>query len=90
MTYRTVNPRLILQALGITLPNRTNSKGYWSILCPFHNDNKPSLNLHSRDGHFHCFGCGESGQLWRFYQLLTGKSEKEAKKHCYNGGRHGR
>jgi DNA polymerase I-like protein with 3'-5' exonuclease and polymerase domains len=32
------------------------------ILCPFHDDKTPSLQLYD-DGHYHCFGCGAHGWI---------------------------
>lgn len=32
-------------------------------LCPFHDENTPSFNLNTLTGTYHCFGCGESGDV---------------------------
>jgi DNA primase len=32
-------------------------------LCPFHDENTPSFNLNTVTGTYHCFGCGESGDV---------------------------
>jgi len=40
-------------------------------LCPFHNDSRtPSLSINESKGIFHCFGCGQSGNIIVFYALL--------------------
>ena len=31
------------------------------VLCPFHDDKKPSLSIHLITGGFHCFACGARG-----------------------------
>ena len=31
------------------------------VLCPFHEDTKPSLSIHLVSGGFHCFACGIRG-----------------------------
>lgn len=37
-------------------------------LCPFHNDTKPgSFHFHAKTGNFHCFACGEKGDVISFY-----------------------
>lgn len=36
--------------------------------CPFHNDHTPSLLI--ADDHFHCFGCGEHGDVIDFVSKL--------------------
>ncbi len=36
-------------------------------LCPFHSDNDPSFYVHPQRGFFHCFGCGEKGDVISFY-----------------------
>lgn len=37
-------------------------------LCPFHNDNNPSLNVNSAKGIFKCFACNASGDVIAFLQ----------------------
>ncbi len=35
-------------------------------LCPFHDEKTPSFNVRSGHGTFHCFGCGEGGDVIAF------------------------
>ncbi len=35
-------------------------------LCPFHGERTPSFSVHSGQQFFHCFGCGESGDVFTF------------------------
>ncbi|MCR4601224.1 MAG: DNA primase [Clostridia bacterium] len=39
-------------------------------LCPFHNEKTPSFNVNENMQHFHCFGCGESGDVISFIQRI--------------------
>jgi hypothetical protein len=52
----------------------------WTGLCPFHADKTPSLHVNEDKGVFHCFGCGESGDVFDFVMKLDGVSFAEAKK----------
>ena len=75
-----VAPEMVLTKLGINI-GKTNAKGYWALRCPFHDDTKPSLNLHSISGHYKCHSCGEKGGgVLDFYIKVTGKQFKEAAK----------
>ncbi|MBM7366992.1 DNA primase [Gordonia hydrophobica] len=37
-------------------------------LCPFHDEKTPSFHVRPHHGHFHCFGCGEGGDVYTFLQ----------------------
>lgn len=52
-------------------PNRS---GF--IPCPFHNDPGPSLKVYEKD--FHCFGCGENGDIFDFVMRMEDVSFKDA------------
>lgn len=41
---------------------------YSMALCPFHNDRHPSLYV--ADDHYHCFACGEHGDVIDFVSKL--------------------
>ena len=54
------------------------SKGdYWAC-CPFHGEKSPSFHCEDSKGRYHCFGCGVSGDHFRFLVEAEGLSFPEA------------
>src|ERR1700744_1925211 len=47
-------------------------------LCPFHDEKSPSFHVRPNHGHFHCFGCGEGGDVYAFVQKIEHVSFVEA------------
>ena len=47
-------------------------------LCPFHDEKSPSFHVRPNHGHFHCFGCGEGGDVFAFVQKMEHVSFVEA------------
>ena len=41
----------------------------WKGLCPFHEEKTPSFNVRQEPAVFHCFGCGEGGDVFKFLML---------------------
>jgi DNA primase len=50
----------------------------YSGLCPFHSEKTPSFSVHSARQFFHCFGCGQSGDVFTFVQKVENISFPEA------------
>jgi len=48
---------------------------YYSSLCPYHDDSKPSFLLY-KTGWWRCLGCGRTGDLYSLHRHLTGWSSK--------------
>ena len=40
--------------------------------CPFHHEKTPSFHLDDNKGLWHCFGCGEGGNIFTFIQKIKG------------------
>ena len=58
---------------------KTNaSRGDWWACCPFHGEKSPSFHCEDKKGRYHCFGCGVSGDHFRFLTELDGLSFPEA------------
>ncbi len=47
-------------------------------LCPFHDEKSPSFHVRPNHGHYHCFGCGEGGDVYSFLQKIEHVSFVEA------------
>lgn len=44
--------------------------GSYKGLCPFHDERSPSFHVRPQVGSYHCFGCGESGDVISFVQKM--------------------
>lgn len=47
-------------------------------LCPFHAEKTPSFTVYPDSQHYHCFGCGKSGDVFTFLMDREGLSFREA------------
>ncbi|KIS27970.1 DNA primase [Arthrobacter sp. SPG23] len=52
--------------------------GSFKGLCPFHDERSPSFTVRPQVGRYHCFGCGEDGDVISFVQKLDHSSFHEA------------
>ncbi|MFV0253803.1 MAG: DNA primase [Beutenbergiaceae bacterium] len=50
-------------------------------LCPFHDERTPSFHVRPQVGLWHCFGCGEGGDVISFVQKIDHLSFTEAVEH---------
>ena len=67
----TVDMRSVAEHLGLTVRNSMCSY-------PLHTDKTPSMKLYNN--HFHCFSCGEHGDVINLAQIIYGTSAYEAAK----------
>lgn len=47
-------------------------------VCPFHSEKTPSLSIDPARGLYHCFGCGESGDVFRWVEKTQGLGFSDA------------
>ena len=59
----------------ITLTQR--GKNMWAC-CPFHHEKTPSFAINTYEQYYHCFGCGESGDVITFIMKYENVSYNEA------------
>jgi DNA primase len=52
--------------------------GTYKGLCPFHDERSPSFTVRPQVGRYHCFGCGEDGDVIAFVQKQDHSSFQEA------------
>ena len=60
----------IVDVVSRRVPLVKKGQNYWGC-CPFHNEKTPSFSVNEEKGFYHCFGCGEHGDIISF----TMKSE---------------
>jgi len=57
-------------------------KKWIKVLCPFHDDEAPSLSINTEKGCFKCWGCGEKGgDIISFHMKKHGMSFVDAVSH---------
>ena len=56
---------------------RRSGRSYMAV-CPFHQEKTPSMSLDRGRGLYHCFGCGEGGDVFTFLQKTQGLDFHEA------------
>ena len=56
---------------------RTAGVGSFKGLCPFHDERSPSFHIRPSVGTYHCFGCGESGDVISFVMKMEHTSFSE-------------
>ncbi|MEP4032595.1 CHC2 zinc finger domain-containing protein, partial [Roseibium polysiphoniae] len=78
-----IRARLTLSDLvgrKVTWDRRKTQPGkgdYWAC-CPFHQEKSPSFHVDDRRNRYKCFGCGASGDHFRFVTETEGLSFPEA------------
>ena len=68
----------IADIIGERVALKTAGVGAMKGLCPFHDERSPSFNVRPQAGFYHCFGCGESGDVYSFLRNMDHVSFTEA------------
>jgi len=67
----------IVAVMGERSPMRQKGKDYWCC-CPVHQEKTPSCKVDQALQLWHCFGCGEGGDLFAFLMKVDGVTFPEA------------
>lgn len=65
----------LISSYGISVRRAGNN---YKCCCPFHHEKTPSCHIQPDKGLYHCFGCGESGDAFKFVQKQEGLTFFEA------------
>jgi DNA primase len=68
----------IADIVGERVALRSAGVGSLKGLCPFHDEKSPSFHVRPQVGYYHCFGCGESGDVYSFLRAMDHVSFTEA------------
>ena len=67
----------IVDIIGESLSLTKAGRNYLG-LCPFHGEKTPSFNVVEDKQFYHCFGCGRSGDVFKFIEEIRGVSFAES------------
>jgi len=67
----------IVEVISEYVPLKQSGKGHKG-LCPFHQEKTPSFMVDSERQIFHCFGCGEGGNIFSFIMKIEKVNFPEA------------
>ncbi|HHW51296.1 MAG TPA: DNA primase [Pseudoclavibacter sp.] len=68
----------IAEVIGQYVTLKPAGVGSLKGLCPFHEERSPSFNVRPQAGFYHCFGCGEGGDVFTFLQKVDHMSFTDA------------
>ena len=67
----------LVDVISRRVPLVKKGQNYWGC-CPFHNEKTPSFAVNEDKGFYHCFGCGEHGDIISFVMKSENVDFKEA------------
>ena len=68
----------IADVVGDFVTLKSAGVGSMKGLCPFHDERSPSFHVRPQVGYYHCFGCGEGGDVFTFLQKMDHVTFTEA------------
>src|SRR5574344_128874 len=69
----------IVELIGSRITLKKAGSTY-KACCPFHQEKTPSFNVNPAKQFYHCFGCGESGDVFKFLMKMDGLTFPDAVK----------
>ncbi len=67
----------IVQVIGERVPLKRAGSA-WKACCPFHHEKTPSFHVNPQRQRYHCFGCGEDGDVFKFLVQHDGMTFPDA------------
>ncbi|MER3389937.1 MAG: DNA primase [Microcella sp.] len=68
----------LAEIVGDYVTLKSAGVGSMKGLCPFHDERSPSFHVRPQVGFYHCFGCGEGGDVFTFLQKMDHVTFAEA------------
>src|SRR5215470_9210256 len=78
LSYTVKQQADIVRVIGEYVKLKKSGAQNFIGLCPFHQEKTPSFSVHATRQFFHCFGCGKSGDVFKFLQEKESISFPEA------------
>ncbi|MDO8494847.1 MAG: CHC2 zinc finger domain-containing protein, partial [Deltaproteobacteria bacterium] len=77
-TVEEIRARLsIVDLIGKVIPLKKSGHNFKGI-CPFHQEKTPSFMVNEEKQIYHCFGCGEGGDIFSFLMKFENVTFPEA------------
>jgi DNA primase len=71
------NKLTVDEVISSYIPIQSNGANYRCV-CPFHKEKSPSLIISPQKGIWHCFGCGQGGDIFKFVEEYEHITKAEA------------
>src|SRR5512142_1437390 len=68
----------IVRIIGEYVKLKKTGAQNFTGLCPFHSEKTGSFSVHATRQFYHCFGCGESGDVFKFVEKIENITFPEA------------